>query len=203
MRNTMTHIVKMRGYVRINKTGRTMKKQATSPVKNPVQELLFMIAPPRHILSDVAVLKDDVHYLIGHHFEDRFSKAHISLFKYNDEHTEDMLDFVEEKADSFEPFNVFLKGFNYFIHGSKRTIYLDIVNKYPIREIFENLIKENPDYTPNITLAKNLSSDDFLKCWPYLNELNYSNQHFLCDRITVLARSENKWVHYKDICFGK
>ena len=199
----MTHIVKMRGYVRINKTERTMKKQTAAQTKNPVQELFFIIAPPRHILSDVAVLKDDIHYLIGHRFEDRFSKGHISLFRYNDEHMEDIVNFVEEKAASFEPFNVFLKGFNCFSHGSKRTVYMDIVNKYPIREIFENLVKEDPAYTPNITLAKNLSSEDFLKCWPYLNELDYSNQHFLCDRITVLARSENKWVHYKDICFGK
>lgn len=203
MNTTMTHVVKTGHYVRSMKTQRTMKKQVAVRLKNPVQELFFMIAPPRHILSDVAVLKDDIHYLIGHHFEDRFSKGHISLFKYNDEHIEDILDFVEEKAASFEPFNVFLKDFNYFCHGSKRTIYMDVVNKYPIREIFENLVKEDPDYTPTITLAKNLSSEDFLKCWPYLNELNYSNQHFLCDRITVLARSENKWVHYKDICFGK
>jgi len=198
----MTQIVKDRHYVRIMKTTRTMKTTAVK-IQNPVQELFFMIAPPRHIASDVAVLKDDVHYLIGHDFEDRLSKAYVPLFKYNDEHMDDMIAYVEEKAASFESFNVFLKDFNVFYNGSKRTIYMDIVNKYPIRELFENLVKEDPNYTPHITVARNLSSEDFLKCWPYLKELNYSNQHFLCDRITVLARSGKKWVHYKDICFGK
>jgi len=202
MRKRMTQIVKDRYYVRSMKTTRTMRTTAIK-IQNPVQELFFMIAPPRHIASDVAVLKDDVHYLIGHDFEDRLTKAYVPLFKYNDEHIEDMIAFVEEKAASFEAFNVFLKDFNVFYNGSKRTVYMDIVNKYPIREIFENLVKEDVNFTPHITIAKNLSSEDFLKCWPYLKELNYSNQHFLCDRITVLARNGKKWVYYKDICFGR
>lgn len=202
MKNRMTQIVKNRDYVRNMKTQRTMRAAAIK-TQSPVQELFFMIAPPRHIASDVAVLKDDVHYLIGHDFEDRFSKAHISLFKYTGEHIEDMIEFVEEKAASFEAFNVFLKDFNVFHNGSKRTIYMDIVNKYPIREVFENLVKEDRDFTPHITIAKNLSAEDFLKCWPYLKELNYSNQHFPCDRITVLVRNGKKWMHYKDICFEK
>lgn len=198
----LTQSVKNRLYVRAMKTIRTAMKTTPIKTQNPVQELFFLIAPPRHIASDVAVLKDDVHYLIGHDFEDRFSKAHIPLFKYNDEHIDDMISFVEEKAASFEAFNVFLKDFNVFYNGSKRTVYMDIVNKYPVREIFENLVKEDANFTPHITIAKNLSSEDFLKCWPYLKELNYSNQHFLCDRITVLARNGKKWLHYKDICFG-
>ena len=179
-------------------------KISTLKIQNPVQELFFMIAPPRHIASDVAVLKDDVHYLIGHKFDDQFSKAHISLFKYTDtdEHADDMIRFVETKAVEFKPFNVFLKDFGVFYNGSKRTVYMDIVNKYPIRDIFEKTIKEDPNFTPHITIAKNLAADDFLKCWPYLTELKYGNQHFLCDRITVLVRTEKKWMHFKDIMFG-
>ncbi len=160
-----------------------------------------MIAPPRHIASDVSVLKDDVHYLIGHQLDDRHVKAHISLFKYNDEHMDDMIRFVESRAIDFQPFNVFLKDFGVFYNGSKRSIYLDIVNKYPIQEIFEKLVKEDSSFTPHIPIARNLAMDDFLRCWPYLKGLNYSNQHFLCDRITVLAKTENKWNFYKDILF--
>lgn len=171
-------------------------------IAQPVQELFFMISPPRHVMSDVAVLKDDVHYLIGHKFEDQFAKAHISLFKYNDVHTEDIISFVEDKARDFQPFNVFLKDFGVFYNGSKRTVYLDIVNKFAIQDIFEKLVKEDSDYIPNITIAKNLEMVDFLRCWPYLKSLKYGNQHFVCDRITVLAKSEKRWVHYKDIEFG-
>lgn len=167
-----------------------------------VKELFFLIAPARHIQSDVSVLKDDVHYLIGHQLDDRHTKGHISLFKYGDEHLDDMVRHVETKARQFKPFNVFLKDFGVFYTGSKRTIYMDIVNKYPIQEIFEKLVREDSGFLPHIPIARNLAMDDFLRCWPYLKGLNYSNQHFLCDRITVLARSDKKWTPFREILFG-
>lgn len=170
-------------------------------LQNPVQELFFIIAPPRHIMSDVSVLKDDVQYLTGQSLKDRYSKAHISLFKYTDVHTEDMLQHVESKAYTFKPFNLFIKDFCVFYNGGRRTICMDIVNKYPVRDIFEKLVKEDSGFTPHITIAKNLTTEDFVKVWPYLKNLPYS-QHFTCDRITVLARSETKWVHHRDIVFG-
>jgi 2'-5' RNA ligase len=170
-------------------------------LRESVSELFFMIAPPRHIASDVSVLKDDVHYLIGHKLDDRHVKAHISLFKYNDDYMDDMVRFVESRAVDFKPFNVFLKDFGVFYNGVKRSVYLDIVNKYSIREVFETLVKEDSSFIPHIPIARNLANDDFLRCWPYLKGLNYSNQHFLCDRITVLAKTENKWTFYKDILF--
>ena len=173
----------------------------TRLIKNPVQELLFLISPPPHIASDVSVLKDDVQFLIGHEFEDRYSKANISLFKYSDEHIDDIIQHVESKTAHFKPFNVFIKNLNVFRYGSSRTIYLDVVNKYPIRDIFEKLVKEDINYTPHISIAKNISLEDFLKSWAYLKDLSYS-QHFLCDRITVLGRSDKKWMHYRDILFG-
>ena len=170
-------------------------------LRQSVKELFFIIAPPPHIMSDVSVLKDDVQYLIGKKFDDRFSKAHIPLFRYDHRHMEDLIRFVECKAADFKPFNVFLKDFGVFYHGSSRTIYMDIVNKYPIQEIFEKTIKEDADFIPQLTIARNLSDDEFLKCWPYLKSLHYS-QHFTCDRITVLARFDRRWVHYRDIEFG-
>lgn len=183
-------------------------KISTQPTHRALQqgitELSFIITPARHILSDVSVLKDDVHYLTGRALQDRYSRANIALFKYSD--TEDrmghMIRFVEARAAEMEPFNVFLKDFGVFYHGALRTIYMDIVNKTPIQEIFERIVKEDPQYIPHITIARNLTISDFLRCWPYLKGLRYSNQHFLCDRITVLAKIDGKWAHYKDIAFG-
>jgi hypothetical protein len=40
-----------------------------------------------------------------------------------------------------------------------------------------------------------------LKTWLYLKDFHYS-QHFLCDRITVLARAGKRWTHYRDIMFA-
>ena len=165
-------------------------------------ELYFIIAPPRHILSDVSVIKDDVHYLLGHKFDDQHSKAHIPLFRYNDKYDREMIRFVESKAQEFEPFNVLLKDFGVFHHGSKRTVYMDIVYKSPIQEIFSKLVKEDENFVPHITIARNLEVEDFLRCWPYLKGLRYGNQHFHCDRITVLQKHDKQWIHYKDIMFG-
>jgi 2'-5' RNA ligase len=173
--------------------------------QQPVKELFFLISPARHIMSDVSVLKDDVHYLIGRPFEDRFSKAHIALFKYSDTEyrMKHLIRFIEARAAEISAFNVFLKDFGVFYNGSHRTIYMDIVNKSPIQDIFEKVVKEDHEFTPHITIAKNLTTEEFLRCWPYLKGLNYSNQHFLCDRITVLARTDRKWTHYKDILLTK
>jgi hypothetical protein len=120
--------------------------QQTQPTQQQsIKELFFIIAPPRHIASDVSVLKDDVHYLIGHELEDRYSKANIALFKYSDteKHMNHMVRFVEARAAELEPFNVFLKDFGVFYNGSLRTIYMDIVNKSPVQEVFEKIVKED------------------------------------------------------------
>lgn len=178
-------------------------KTSNIRIGNPIQELSFIIAPPGHIKSDVSVLKDDVQFLIGHNFEDRNAKAHISLFKFDLEgHFEDITRHVEETAAGFSAFNVFIKDLNVFYDGPYRTIFLEIVNKYPLREIVEKLVKKDARYTPHIAVARKLEAEDFLKAWPYLKDLPY-NQHFLCDRITVLARVDDRWIHYKDIPFGK
>lgn len=167
-----------------------------------IRELFFVISPPPHIKSDVSVLKDDVQYLVGRVLDDRYSKAHISLFKFGDQENMDgILQFVETRAANFKPFNVFIKNLNLFHHGSNRTIYMDIVNKYPVRDIFEKLVKEDINFTPHIAIAKNMIPEEFIKTWLYLKDFKYS-QHFLCDRITVLAREGRKWEHYKDIMFG-
>lgn len=179
-------------------------KTTTASILESVKELSFIIAPPRHIMSDVSVLKDDIHYLIGKRLPDRYAPAQITLFKYsdNDEHMYHMLRFVEARATEMLPFNVFLKDFGVFYQGNQRTIYMDIVNKYAIQEVFEKIVREDENFVPHIPLARNLDNQDYLRCWPYLKGLNYSNQHFLCDRITVLARTDKKWMHFKDIEFG-
>jgi 2'-5' RNA ligase len=181
-----------------------IKQQQVKTTQPAVKELFFIISPPRHIVSDVSVLKDDVQYLVGKELQDRHTRAHVSLFHHaeNEVRMKHMLRFVEARAAEIEPFNVFLKDFGVFYNGLQRTIYLDIVNKYHIQDLFEKIVKEEPTYIPNITVAKNLHVDDFLRCWPYLKSLNYSNQHFLCDRITVLAKTETSWIHYKDILLG-
>jgi 2'-5' RNA ligase len=184
-----------------NETMSTTFQQAPSTLERGIRELFFVIRPPQHILSDVSVLKDDVHYLVGRALSDRYTPAYISLFRYSDdeERMHHMLRFAEARAAELEPFNVFLKDFGVFFNGNQRTIYLDIVNKAPVQEMFEKIVREDPDFIPHIPIARNISNQDFLRCWPYLKGLKYSNQYFHCDRITVLARKERKWEVYREI----
>lgn len=180
---------------------RLTSQPAQPSIDRGIRELHFVIRPPRHILSDVSVLKDDVQYLIGRTLSDRYTPANISLFKYSD--TDDrmhhMIRFAQARAAEIEPFNVFLKDFGIFFNGALRTIYLDIVNKAPVQELFEKIVREDSDFVPHIPIARNINNQDFLRCWPYLKGLRYSNQYFHCDRITVLARRERKWEFYKEI----
>jgi len=163
------------------------------------KELLFIISPPPAIAEYVAMLKQHVKLAIGHPFEDEFAKAHISLFQYRDEHAEDWLYQVDSKISSFTPFHVHIKNLNFHDHGTTRTIYLEVVHKNPICEIVEKL-DHGGDFTPYITIARNLDINDFLKAWKSLRNLSYSD-YFRCDHITVLKKAPRRWVHYMDLAF--
>ena len=178
-----------------------MRTLTATALKSKVKELLFVISPAEGISSDVRVLKDDVHYLTGKTFEGHGAKAHISLFPYLGDNSENIIRQVEEQAMNFSSFEIIIKDFGVFHHGNNRTIYMDIVNKYRLRDIFESITGSERSFTPHLTIARNLPAEDFLMCWPYFKELHYS-QHFSCDRITVLAKKGKRWVHYKDILLG-
>lgn len=177
-------------------------KQSNIKLNQQIEELSFIIAPPPHIKSDVSVLKDDVQFLTGELLPDRFSAAQISLFRYDDKkHFTDIIREVEIKALTFDPFNIFIKDLKFFALGTKRSIFLDILNKREVCEIFERLIKENTTYVPFLSIANGVGPKQFTKAWAHLENFRY-RQDFLCDRISVLARRGGRWVHYKDIMFG-
>lgn len=179
----------LRAPLRLRKQSRTQQ----------IDELWFAIVPPPHICSDVSVLRDDIQYLIGHGFDGQRSMPAISLFRYRGEHGQELLDLLEDRARTCQPFNVFLKDFGYTIQGDKRSIYIDIINRYAVAELVEHLTGEAEGLYPHVPLAQNLSPSDFLKCWPYLKELNYGNQHFPCTRITVFRKQNGKWTKEKEI----
>ena len=167
-----------------------------------IEELAFVISPPGHIKSDVAVLKDDVHFLIGRAFEDMYTKAHLALFKFNERaYFEDITQHVSDVATHFAPFNIFLKDLTVLYTGTTRMIAMNVLNKYPVREIFEKLVRKNDRYIPYISIASHLTPSDLLKAWPYMRDFTYS-QHFTCDHIAVFARTGKQWNLYKEIPFG-
>ncbi len=173
-----------------------MKKQVTVS-----DELFFIIAPPKNVTDYVATLKSHVKSAIGHDFEDEFSKAHISLFKYKHEYPERVLYQVDNMVSTINPFHVYIKNLNFFTHGTARTIYLEIVYKNPICDIFQNISGQESGFLPHITIAKNLDINDFIAAWTSLKNLSYSD-YFKCDHITVLKKATRKWMHYIDLPFA-
>ena len=178
-------------------------------------ELLFIIAPPPAIAEYVAMLKQHVRLAIGHPFEDEFAKAHITLFQYRDARAEDWLYQVDSTIASFALFHVHIKNLNFHDHGTTRTIYLEVVYKNPICEIVERLASgasasaPAQEFTPTITIARNLDINDFIKAWRSLKNLSYSD-YFRCDHITVLKkagpevsrRAPGRWTYYMDLSFA-
>ncbi len=161
-------------------------------------ELLFIISPPPAIAEYVAMLKQHVRLAIGHSFDDESGQAHISLFQYRDARAEDWLYQIDSTISSFAPFHVHIKNLNYRDHGTTRTIYLDVVHKNPICEIVEKFSRPEGEFTPCITIARNLDINDFFKAWKSLKNLSYSD-YFRCDHITVLKRSPKRWMYYMDL----
>ena len=108
---------------------------------------------------------------------------------------------IDSRVSSVTPFHVHIKNLNFFDHGTTRTIYLEVVHKNPICEIVENVLERREDFTPYITIARNLEMNDFIKAWRSLKDLSYS-EYFRCDHITVLKKAPRKWIHYIDLLFA-
>jgi 2'-5' RNA ligase len=163
------------------------------------EELFYLISPPQSVHEFVSILKTHVEDILGHSFESRFSKAHVSLLKDSQQHAESFLYDAEEKIRAFRPFMVPVRNLKVLWEGQdKRTIYLDISYKTPICEIFETLAQRSLEFTPHIAIAKNLEVIDFLKVWKGLKDISYSYD-FHCDHITVLKKSGSGWIHHIDL----
>ncbi len=163
-------------------------------------ETFVIISPPESILQDVFYLKRSIREILGHTFESEFSKAHVSLLKYRDPHTDNELYQINNRLSSLKPFTLYIKDFDILHHGSNRSICFNVINKNPVRELAEMI--SGRDITPHIPIAKNLTADDFEKVWSAIKRVTYSN-HFRCDHLTVLKRSSGPWRHYMDLYFDK
>jgi 2'-5' RNA ligase len=161
-------------------------------------ETFVIISPSEEILQHAYYLKKNISEILGHRFEGEFSKAHVSLLKYRDPHIDSELYRINSLLSTLKPFTLYIKDFDVLHHGNNRSVCFNVVNKNPIRELAEVLTGR--EITPHITIAKNLSPDDFDKVWSAIKRINYSN-HFWCDHLTVLKKNSGPWRHYMDLHF--
>jgi len=167
-------------------------------MKTP-SEFFLIITPPRSVCQMVSDLKVFVKAAIGHDFEGHASKAYISLFKYEDTHTESSLYQMEEQLSGYAPFTISIKDLKVHQEEGKKSIYLDIAYKYPIQDLTKDLIGREID--PHITIARKLSEEDFILAWRSLRNLSY-RYDFRCDHITVLKKSTGRWKSYLDLALA-
>lgn len=167
-----------------------MKKQS---------EFFVIIAPPRSVCQVVSDLKLFVRDAIGHDFEGHSAKAHISLFRYEDSHTESWLYDIEEQLSAHRPFHVSIKGLRAVDEDGKKTICLDIAYKQTIQDLAKRLTGH--EINPRVTIAKNLTEEDFVVAWRSLRNISYSYD-FTCDHVTVLKKGSGRWKTYIDLALA-
>jgi len=167
--------------------------------KFQVNRFFFTITPPQPVQIFISNLKRQVRLAIGHEFQEEFSTAHISLFKYTDKAETIRYD-TDQLLAALLPFDIYVKGLGAFKHGANRTIYLQIEYKTPISDLATVLGGE--EITPHIIIARNLEPDDFEKAWESLQSISYSD-YFKCNTITVLKREPNRWNRYLELPVGK
>ena len=159
-----------------------------------------MVIPPSESTRKYFLyLKKCVRDAIGHTFEGEHSKAHISLFKYYDHHTESELYTLEEKAAQFKSFEISVKGLGVFRHGGNGTIYFEIVYPGPIIALTNAFFGK--DITPHITIARNLPPEDFARAWEALENTSYTD-FFRCDEVLVLKRVTDHWQDHARLALG-
>jgi 2'-5' RNA ligase len=165
-----------------------------------INRFFFTITPPQPVQVFVSDLKKQVRKAIGHGFQDEFSPAHISLFKYTDFKTESFLYDSDWLISALLPFEIQVKGLGIFKHGTNKTIYLQIEYKTPVPDLASVLGGES--VIPHIILARNLNSDDFAKAWECLQNISFNNC-FRCTTVTVLKKEPNHWNRYLELPLGK
>ena len=177
-------------------------KMDTDTFQDNAMELLFVLTPSEPVQKDLAYFKKDTERLVGYTYESRHSLAHITLGYTTTDKPTQLIWSIASRASDLSPFTVYLKDCSTFHHGLTRTIFLDVVNKPAVTSITENIF--GPSHAignPNLTIARNLPYDDFLKVWPYFENVHYS-QHFTCQDITVLHRVGVRWMYYESIPLG-
>lgn len=154
------------------------------------QEFFLIVSPPAAIRQYVAFLKKRIQNGFRHPLKDTFSKAHISILKYRDAHTESFLYDACEVAAAFSPFDISVKELRIFHHGVKRTIYLAIEPQCFLAALAKALTGKN--ITPHITIARDLTPADFEKAWNLLKNISY-HASFTCNEVTVLKKTNGRW----------
>lgn len=163
-----------------------------------LNEYFILISPPDEIKKEAKKLKNKLYKITGNSTENKYSIAHISLFKTKWEKDEHVLKKLRKCLEEQKKFSIEINNAAVFEQGpKKRTLYLKIENQKPIISLFEFIADEfkiKNSINPHLTIEQNMTIEDFSKIENDLSVFNYQNQ-WICDRITVLKRHKIKGTY--------
>ena len=153
-----------------------------------LNDYLIVISAPIEIHNNVKKLNDKLHKIIASKEKGKF-KAHITLFNSAWEQDHHLLERLKKSISDVTSFPILVNGVDIFSHGTKKkTVYLKIENPKPIQKLYEAFkseLKIKKEFTPHLTIEKNLPIPDFEKIQNDLSIFNHQCE-WICDRIMVL-----------------
>lgn len=171
-------------------------------------EYHILLSPSDAIKDDVDALKQALHEAIGIADRDRTSIAHITLLKTEAFESTSMKDVVRKALSGESKFTIKVDGHADFKNGKEHTLYLKLENPEAVDHLavaIKNPTKKKaakPKYrqtsivdkperkaklsmTPHITIARNISEEDFTKI--DFTAFEYQNE-WVCDRVIIRRR---------------
>ena len=151
-----------------------------------LNDYLIVVAPTLEIKKETKKLNAKLNKMIGGEGK---HNAHISLFTQAWEKDSHLLERLKKALADVGSFTVALNGVETFSHGTKKkTVYLKVENPKPIQQVYEacrSELKLKKEFTPHLTIEKNIAIADFEKIQNDLGIFNHPCE-WTCDRITVL-----------------
>ncbi|RZK01630.1 MAG: 2'-5' RNA ligase family protein [Flavobacterium sp.] len=151
-----------------------------------LNDYLIVVSPPIEIKKETKKLNAKINKMMG---SEGSHNAHISMFTQAWEKDSHLLERLKKTVSDVSSFPIAINGVDVFSHGTKKkTVYLKIENPKPIQQLYEAFkaeLKIKKEFTPHLTIEKNIAIADFEKIQNDLSIFNHQCE-WICDRITVL-----------------
>lgn len=179
------------------------------------KERLYFIAilPPDDVGKRVQAVKKE--FVDNYDSSEAYDKPpHFTLhppFKVPEESEEVIVPQLVFFAESQEPFQVQLSGFNHFRND---VIYIDVKNPTPMQNLhtdlqeylqnemgFSDRTGNNP-FTPHMTVAsRDLTAENFKRAWAEFKDRSF-DYSFQVDSIFLLKHDYQRWQPFYEFNFG-
>jgi len=173
------------------------------------QDYLIVLTPPESINTIVKNLKDFSYHKIGE-YESRHSKPNITVQPWPRKRAvwiEPLIPKLVRDLQGLPPLVMDISGFDFFDQQDRQTIYVKL-NTTALTKVWFKLLRRffnTPPFEPHITIARNITIDDFKKLWPDFKSREW-NAQFQVDKLTILRREsighDKSYKIFKEIPFN-